>query len=131
LLRERFKVAASRADLLIFFYEQSVNLLREGGTLTFITSNKYYRAAYGATPNAVAALAYDGIAAVGALASRGGEAPFSAASLTQVSGFAGVTGVFRLRADGSNERGLAIAEIRNQRVSVLSSAPRSFAGGGS
>lgn len=48
LLRERFKVAASRADLLIFFYEQSVNLLREGGTLTFITSNKYYRAAYGA-----------------------------------------------------------------------------------
>ncbi|PZX47413.1 amino acid/amide ABC transporter substrate-binding protein (HAAT family) [Roseinatronobacter thiooxidans] len=90
-----------------------------------------YRAAYGATPNAVAALAYDGIAAVGALASRGGNAPFSAASLTQGSGFAGVTGVFRLRADGSNERGLAIAEIRNQRVSVLSPAPRSFAGGGS
>jgi hypothetical protein len=48
LLKERFKVAASRADLLIFFYEQSVNLLRDGGTLTFITSNKYYRAAYGA-----------------------------------------------------------------------------------
>ncbi|ATX66388.1 penicillin-binding protein activator [Roseinatronobacter bogoriensis] len=90
-----------------------------------------YRAAYGATPNAVAALAYDGIAAVGALASRGGSAPFSAASLTQGSGFAGVTGVFRLRADGSNERGLAIAEIRDQRVNVLSPAPRSFAGGGS
>jgi len=90
-----------------------------------------YSAAYGATPNAVAALAYDGIAAVGALASRGGDAPFSAASITQGSGFAGVTGVFRLRADGSNERGLAIAEIRNQRVSVLSPAPRSFAGGGS
>ena len=89
-----------------------------------------YSAAYGATPNAVAALAYDGIAAVGALASRGGDAPFSAASLTQGSGFAGVTGVFRLRADGSNERGLAIAEIRNERVSVLSPAPRSFAGGG-
>ncbi|MGL4414525.1 penicillin-binding protein activator [Roseinatronobacter monicus] len=90
-----------------------------------------YRAAYGSTPNAVAALAYDGIAAVGALASRGGNAPFSAASITQGSGFAGVTGVFRLRADGSNERGLAIAEIRDQRVNVLSPAPRSFAGGGS
>ena len=90
-----------------------------------------YRAAYGATPNAVAALAYDGIAAVGALARRGGSAPFSAASITQGSGFAGVTGVFRLRADGSNERGLAIAEIRDQRVVVLSPAPRSFAGGGS
>lgn len=47
LLRERFSVAASRADLLIFFYEQAVNLLRDGGTLTFITSNKYFRAAYG------------------------------------------------------------------------------------
>ena len=90
-----------------------------------------YRAAYGSTPNAVAALAYDGIAAVGALARRGGSAPFSAASITQGSGFAGVTGVFRLRADGSNERGLAIAEIRDQRVVVLSPAPRSFAGGGS
>ncbi len=47
LLRERFSVAASRADLLIFFYEQSVNLLKPGGTLTFITSNKYFRAGYG------------------------------------------------------------------------------------
>lgn len=47
LLRDRYEVAASRADLLIFFYEQSVNLLKPGGTLTFITSNKYFRAAYG------------------------------------------------------------------------------------
>jgi hypothetical protein len=90
-----------------------------------------YQAAYGEKPNAVAALAYDGIAAVGALARRGGSAPFSAESVTQGAGFAGVTGVFRLRADGSNERGLAIAEIRDKRVVVLSPAPRSFAGGGS
>ncbi len=47
LLRERYEVAASRADLLIFFYEQSVNLLKPGGVLTFITSNKYFRAGYG------------------------------------------------------------------------------------
>lgn len=47
LLRDRYEVAASRADLLVFFYEQSVNLLKPGGTLTFITSNKYFRAAYG------------------------------------------------------------------------------------
>lgn len=47
LLRDRYEVAASRADLLIFFYEQSVNLLKPGGTLTFITSNKYFRAGYG------------------------------------------------------------------------------------
>lgn len=47
ILRQRFTVAASRADLLIFFYEQGVNLLRPGGILTLITSNKFYRAAYG------------------------------------------------------------------------------------
>ena len=47
ILRQRYKVAASRADLLIFFYEQGANLLREGGALTLITSNKFYRAAYG------------------------------------------------------------------------------------
>ena len=47
LLKDRYKVAASRADLFIFFYEQAVNILRDGGVLTFITSNKYYRAAYG------------------------------------------------------------------------------------
>lgn len=46
-LKQRYEVAASRADLFIFFYEQSVKLLKPGGVLTFITSNKYFRAAYG------------------------------------------------------------------------------------
>jgi ABC-type branched-subunit amino acid transport system substrate-binding protein len=90
-----------------------------------------YSNTYGAAPNAVAALAYDGMAAIGALVRRGGPTPFSTESLTQPSGFAGVTGVFRLRRDGSNERGLAVAEIREQSVAVLSPAPRSFVGGGS
>ncbi len=36
------------ADLFVYFYERSVGLLRDGGTLTHITSNKYYRAGYGA-----------------------------------------------------------------------------------
>ncbi len=90
-----------------------------------------YSDAHGSTPNAVAALGYDAVAAVGALVRRGGSAPFSTASITQGSGFAGVTGVFRFRSDGSNERGLAVATIRDEQVSVLSPAPRSFAGGGS
>lgn len=47
LLRERFRVAASRADLFIFFYERAVSLLKPDGTITFISSNKYFRAAYG------------------------------------------------------------------------------------
>ena len=35
------------ADLFVYFYEKSVKLLRPGGVLSFITSNKYYRAGYG------------------------------------------------------------------------------------
>lgn len=87
-----------------------------------------YQAAYGETPHPIAGLAYDGIAAIGALArSRKDLGP---AGLTQGAGFVGVTGIFRLRADGSNERGLAIAEIRNSQVFVIDPAPRSFSGAG-
>lgn len=43
----QYKCAASRADLYVFFYERSVNLLKPHGTLSFITSNKWYRAKYG------------------------------------------------------------------------------------
>jgi len=90
-----------------------------------------YEAAHGSRPNPVAALGYDGVAAVGALARLGGSAPFSAQAITQQSGFAGVSGVFRFRRDGTNERGLAVAEIRDERREVLSPAPRSFVGAGS
>lgn len=43
----QYQCAASRADLYVFFYERSVNLLKPHGTLSFITSNKWYRAKYG------------------------------------------------------------------------------------
>lgn len=89
-----------------------------------------YAASYGAAPNPVAALAYDGIAAVGALLRQGGAEALSAARITQGQGFAGVNGVFRFRADGLNERGLAVAQVREGQSVVISPAPRSFAGGG-
>lgn len=87
-----------------------------------------YRAAYGEAPNPVAALAYDGIAAIGALAAQG-QAP-SKAALTQGSGFSGTAGIFRLLSDGTNQRGLAVATVRNNQVVILDPAPRSFAGTG-
>ncbi len=90
-----------------------------------------YAAAYERSPNPVAALGFDGIAAIGALIRQGGSNPFSVEALTQPSGFAGANGVFRFRRDGTNERSLAVAEIRDQRRVVLSPAPRSFAVGAS
>lgn len=88
-----------------------------------------YQAAYGETPHPIAGLGYDGIAAIGALIKSGRADALSAAALTQSSGFAGVGGVFRLRPDGTNERALAVAEIRNRQVVVIDPAPRSFGAG--
>lgn len=44
---EIFTCYKGTADLLIYFYEKGCNLLKEGGVLTYITSNKYFRAGYG------------------------------------------------------------------------------------
>lgn len=89
-----------------------------------------YNAAYGAAPHPLAGLAFDGIAAVGALARSGKGDALSAASLTQGAGFQGATGIFRLNRDGTNERGLAVATIRDKSVVILESAPRGFGGAG-
>jgi len=79
-----------------------------------------YEGAYGSQPVPVAGLAYDGIAAIGALANRAkGGAPIAKSDLTQSAGFAGVSGVFRLLPNGTNERGLAIAQIRSGQVVVV------------
>ena len=90
-----------------------------------------YESAYGSQPVPVAGLAYDGIAAIGALAGRvKGGAPLGKADLTQSAGFAGVSGIFRLLPNGTNQRGLAVAQIRSGQVVVVDSAPRSFGGAG-
>lgn len=90
-----------------------------------------YEAANGKAPHPIAGLAYDGIAAIGALAQGGRRDALSASSLTQGAGFEGTGGIFRLRSDGTNERGLAVATIRNKQVVVIDPAPRAFGGAGS
>ncbi|WGV14533.1 penicillin-binding protein activator [Fuscovulum ytuae] len=87
-----------------------------------------YQSTFGEQPHPVSAIAYDGIAAIGALAKQGRG--LDRASLTQGAGFAGVNGVFRLLANGTNERGLAVARIQNNTVTVIDPAPRSFGGAG-
>jgi hypothetical protein len=89
-----------------------------------------YQAANGAAPHATAGLAYDGIAAIGALVQQGGPGALTAAGLTQGAGFVGVNGIFRFLSSGVNQRGLAIAQIVNQQVSIVDPAPRAFGGAG-
>lgn len=89
-----------------------------------------YAAAYGTAPHPIAGLAYDGVAAIGALVKSRGSQALTGSALTQPSGFVGVNGIFRFRPDGTNERGLAVAQIRNNQVFVIDPAPRSFVGAG-
>lgn len=89
-----------------------------------------YQAAFGEPPPPVAGLAYDGIAAIGALVQAGHADALTVSALTQGAGFVGVNGIFRLLADGTNERGLAVAEVRDNQVIVLDPAPRSFGAAG-
>jgi len=47
-LRSQYPATFSAtSDLYVFFYERAIQLLRADGVLSFITSNKWYRAAYG------------------------------------------------------------------------------------
>lgn len=89
-----------------------------------------YSATYGSAPHPVAGLAYDGIAAIGASVKAGRADALAKSGLTQSSGFVGVNGIFRFLPNGTNERAMAIAEIRNQQVTVIDPAPKSFRGAG-
>jgi ABC-type branched-subunit amino acid transport system substrate-binding protein len=87
-----------------------------------------YQAAYGGAPHPRAGLAYDGVAAVGAIAGQGRTV--GRATLTRGSGFAGTGGIFRLREDGTNQRALAVAQVVNGTAQVVSPAPTRFGGAG-
>ena len=45
--KKQFECFTGTADLYVYFYERGFKLLREHGVLTYISSNKYFRAAYG------------------------------------------------------------------------------------
>lgn len=98
-------------------------------TLTAQFQNRY-SARYGSRPHPLAGLAYDGIAAIGALVKQGKSNALTGFGLTQNSGFVGVNGVFRLRSNGTNDRALAVAQIVNRKVQIVSPAPKSFGFGG-
>lgn len=89
-----------------------------------------YAGVYGNAPHPLAGLAYDGIAAIGALVASGNSNALTKAALTTRQGFTGTNGIFRLLPNGLNERGLAVAEVRANQVVILEAAPRSFGSAG-
>lgn len=102
--------------------------LPDQGTATLFQNR--YTATYGELPHPLAGLAYDGIAAIGALVAAGNTEALTRQALTQPQGFRGTDGIFRLLPNGTNERALAVATIQNNQVVILDPAPRNFGGAG-
>ena len=90
-------------------------------------SNRY-TARFKQPPVRTATLAYDAVALIAALVKTQGAQRFSAEVLTNPSGFTGIDGLFRFRADGTNERGLAVLKVTPSGAQTISPAPRSFGG---
>ena len=89
-----------------------------------------YRARFKQEPQRTATLAYDAVALIAALVKTQGAQRFSPQVLTNPSGFSGINGLFRFRANGTNERGLAVLRVTPSGGQIISPAPRSFTGSG-
>jgi branched-chain amino acid transport system substrate-binding protein len=90
-----------------------------------------YRARFKQEPQRTATLAYDAVALIAALVkTQGPQARFSAEVLANPAGFSGINGLFRFRADGTNERGLAVLRVTPSGGQIISPAPRSFGASG-
>lgn len=89
-----------------------------------------YTNTYRTKPPRIASLAYDATALSAILARIGlkntGRPAYSHSAITNANGFSGVDGIFRFRADGIVERGLAIMEYKNGRIVVIDNAPKTF-----
>jgi ABC-type branched-subunit amino acid transport system substrate-binding protein len=92
----------------------------------FRSFSSRYRAKFGAEPVRTATLAYDAVALVAALARTQGPQRFAPEVLTNPSGFAGIDGLFRFRADGTNERGLAVMRVGSGGGVPVAGSPKSF-----
>ena len=90
-----------------------------------------YRQTFGVEPPQLTSLAYDAISLVALLAPGAPYHRFTSAALIDPNGFAGVNGIFRFRADGSIERGLAVLAVDPGGFTVVSPAPTTFQSSGS
>ncbi|HEY1096808.1 MAG TPA: penicillin-binding protein activator [Alphaproteobacteria bacterium] len=93
-----------------------------GQRARFITR---YSKMFGAKPPRLATLAYDATALVSVL-SINGKDPTNSENLHNQAGFMGIDGMFRIRPDNLNERGLAVLQIRGNQAAVADPAPTRF-----
>lgn len=92
----------------------------------FRSFSNRYRHKFSAEPVRTATLAYDAVALTAALSRTQGGQRFSSDVLLNPSGFAGIDGLFRFRADGTNERGLAVMRVSTSGSVAVAGSPKSF-----
>lgn len=85
-----------------------------------------YVETYREAPPRLASLSYDAVSLAISLSNNPPERRFTAAELTRSSGFQGIDGLFRLRPDGTAERGLSIMEVQKYGNQIVEPAPSSF-----
>lgn len=82
--------------------------------------------AFEETPEQLASLAYDATALAVIVQRDIGDRRFEALSLTDAEGFAGATGLFRLKQDGLAQHGLAVLEVADGGVREIDPTPVRF-----
>lgn len=88
-----------------------------------------YQTTYNAQPGVFAALGYDAITLASSLVgSKGATSAFQPATIEDRRGFAGINGIFRMKSDGTAERGLAVYKVTSGVGKLESPAPTSFSG---
>ena len=85
-----------------------------------------FQGVYGHPPQQLAALAYDATALAVIVARDLRDPKFTTPTLTNAQGFAGTTGLFRLRPDGLADHGLAILEVADGTARTIEPPPASF-----
>ncbi|MGO9172792.1 MAG: penicillin-binding protein activator [Rhodomicrobium sp.] len=85
-----------------------------------------YVETYGDAPPRLASLSYDAVSLAISLSNNPPQQRFVASELTRGSGFQGVDGLFRLRPDGTSDRGFAIMEVQKYGNQLIEPAPSSF-----
>jgi branched-chain amino acid transport system substrate-binding protein len=82
-----------------------------------------YAKSYGHAPPRIASLAYDAVALAIALASGPEGQRYTSATVTRPGGFTGIDGGYRLLADGTADRSLAILEVQQFGATIVETAP--------
>ena len=85
---------------------------------------------FGYRPHLTSSLAYDAIAAVGALIRKRdieqSYYPFNTNEIVNSNGFIGIDGIFRFKSDRTTDKELAIATIERNQPNVLKLSPNKF-----